>query len=126
VTEAPPYEPLNGADAPVPWAEGKREEVLRCVGQDARTSMDLAVACESRKELRWIARSGKVRSLAIPEGWLTVEEAQKLPLPNTSWMGMSHVWVLTVDSAEASRTCRSDPGNEPRQKSVVRFPEFRK
>ena len=22
----------------------------------------------------------------LPEGWFTVEEAERLPLPNTSWM----------------------------------------
>ena len=29
------------------WAEGKREEVLRYVGQDVRTTLDLATGCES-------------------------------------------------------------------------------
>ena len=68
------------------WAEGRREEGLQYVGQDARTTLDLATTCEPRGELRWIARSGKLRSMALPEGWLTVEEAGRLPLPNTSWM----------------------------------------
>ena len=77
---------MKGADAPVLWAEGKREEVLRYVAQDVRTTLELAVACESRGELRWVARSGKVRSMALAEGWLTVAEAQGLPLPDTSWM----------------------------------------
>ncbi len=79
-------EGMKGADAPVLWAEGKREEVLRYVAQDVRTTLDLAVACESRGELRWVARSGKVRSMAMPQGWLTASEALELPLPDTSWM----------------------------------------
>ena len=96
MTESPPYDPLTGAKAPVLWAEGKREEILWYVAQDARTSMDLAVACESCKELRWIARSGKLRSMTLPTGWLTVEEALGLPVPNTSWMGMKV--CMEVDS----------------------------
>ena len=68
------------------WAEGRREEVLRYVAQDVRTTLDLATACETCGELRWVARSGKVRSMALGEGWLTVSEALGLPLPDTSWM----------------------------------------
>ena len=79
-------EGMKGADAPVLWAQGKREEVLRYVTQDVRASLELAVACESHGELRWVARSGKRRSLMLSEGWLTVSEALELPLPDTSWM----------------------------------------
>ena len=79
-------EGMTGAKAPLLWAEGRREEVLRYVGQDVRTTMDLAVACESLGILRWIARSGKLRSLMLPKGWLTVEAALGLPLPDISWM----------------------------------------
>ena len=69
------------------WAEGKREEVLRYVAHDVRTTLDVAVACESLGALRWIARSGKLRTMRLlPEGWLTVEAALRLPLPNTFWM----------------------------------------
>jgi hypothetical protein len=77
---------MKGADAPVLWAEGKREEVLRYVAQDVRTTLELATACEALGELRWVARSGKRRSMELPQGWLTVSEAGKLPLPDTSWM----------------------------------------
>jgi len=77
---------MSGAQAPVLWAEGKREEVLRYVAQDVRTTLEAAQACESLGALRWVARSGKVRSMALREGWLTVSEALELPLPDTSWM----------------------------------------
>ena len=79
-------EGMSGAKAPVLWAEGKREEVLRYVAQDVRTTLDLATACESLGALRWVARSGKLRTMKLPEGWLTVSEALELPLPDTSWM----------------------------------------
>ena len=77
---------MTGEMAPMLWAEGKREEVLRYVVQDVRTTMDLATACEACGAFRWVTRSGKVRSLRLSQGWLTVSEAGKLPLPDTSWM----------------------------------------
>ena len=40
-------EGMSGAKAPQLWAEGRRDEVLRYVGQDVRTSMGVALACES-------------------------------------------------------------------------------
>ena len=79
-------EGIKGADAPVLWAEGRRQEVLRYVSQDVKTTLDLAQICETCGELRWVARSGKVRCMPLGEGWLTVEEALELPLPDTSWM----------------------------------------
>ena len=46
--------------------------------------MEGATACEACGEFRWVARSGKVRTLMLSEGWLTVREALELPLPDTS------------------------------------------
>lgn len=77
---------MNGADAPKMWAEEKREEVLQYVAQDVRTTAEVAAACEAIKKFRWIAKSGKLRSMALPDGWLTVAEAEELPEPNTWWM----------------------------------------
>jgi len=77
---------MNGRLAPALWAEGKREEVLRYVGQDAKTTLAVARVCESRGELRWVARSGKMRCMTLGEGWLAVRDAMELPLPDTSWM----------------------------------------
>jgi hypothetical protein len=81
---------MTGELAPVLWAAGEREEVLKYVAQDVKTTLELATACESRGELRWVARSGKLRSMALGKGWLTVSEAGRLPLPDTSWM--SSAW----------------------------------
>ncbi len=77
---------MKGADAPVLWAAAKREEVLRYVAQDVQTTMDLATASEALGELRWVARSGRLRAMALGEGWRTVQEALRLPLPDTSWL----------------------------------------
>jgi hypothetical protein len=79
-------EGMSGKHAPVLWAEGRREEVLWYVTQDVRITMELATTCESLGALRWVARSGKLRSMALPEGWLAVEDALGLPLSDTSWM----------------------------------------
>jgi hypothetical protein len=79
-------EGMNGAVAPALWAEGKREEVLRYVAGDVRTTLDVARVCEGCGELRWVARSGRLRCMTLREGWLTVREALELPLPDTSWM----------------------------------------
>ena len=79
-------EGMTGELAPVLWAEGRREEVLRYVSQDVRCTLDLARICETCGELRWVSRSGRVRCMPLGEGWLTVGEALGLPLPDTSWM----------------------------------------
>ena len=84
-------EGISGEMAPVLWARGRREEVLAYVAQDVRTTMELARVCESCGELRWVARSGRIRCMALGEGWLTVAEALLLPLPDTSWM--SEPWT---------------------------------
>lgn len=84
-------EGMSGAMAPVLWAEGKRETVLDYVAQDVRTTAEVATECEACGTLRWITKSGKLRTMALPGGWLTVEEAEQLPEPNTSWM--TDPWV---------------------------------
>ncbi len=79
-------EGMNGAMAPVLWAEGQRNVVLDYVAQDVRTTLALATECENRRALRWITKSGKARTMRLPSGWLTMEQAERLPQPNTAWM----------------------------------------
>jgi len=79
-------EGMNGAKAPILWAEGKRHEVLAYVTQDVQTTLDVALACEGCGNLSWIAKSGNLRTMRLPDGWLSVDQAEKLPQPNTSWM----------------------------------------
>ncbi len=54
--------------------------------QDARCTLDLAEACESSGRLRWISRRSGSRDMPLQNGWLSVVEALKLPLQDTSWM----------------------------------------
>ena len=41
-----------------------------------RTTLEVALTCEELGKFRWIAKSGKLRSMMLPDGWLTVDEAQ--------------------------------------------------
>jgi hypothetical protein len=79
-------EGMSGILAPKLWAEGCHRQVLDYVGQDARTTLQLAEACEKCRALRWITATGKLRRMPLAGGWLRVEEAVKLPEPDTSWM----------------------------------------
>ena len=77
---------MSGAKAPSLWAQGHFHEVLEYVAQDVRTAIEIAQACEHRRRLEWITRKGTKSSMPLPNGWLTVREALKLPDPDTSWM----------------------------------------
>ncbi len=46
----------------------------------------LGKLCEASGRIDWSTRSGKLRSLLIPKGWLTVKQAKKLPEPANAWL----------------------------------------
>lgn len=77
---------MTGIDAPVLWARGEYDKVLDYVGQDVRTTLALAEAGDRTRTFRWLTRRGTTSDMRLPRGWLTVGEALKLPLPDTSWM----------------------------------------
>ena len=77
---------VTGAKAPEMWAEGQHKQVIEYCVQDAELTLEIANACQQQRQLSWIARSGRPNSLALPEGWQTVQDARHLPLPNTSWI----------------------------------------
>ena len=77
---------MSGIKAPELWAKGQFQEVLDYVAQDVRTTMQIARACERRRRLEWITRKGAKSSLPLADGWLTVQDAMRLPEPDTSWM----------------------------------------
>jgi hypothetical protein len=81
---------ITGEMAPRMWADGRFQEVLEYVQQDVHTLLELAHAIDLERQLRWISNSGRPQRLSLPSGWLTVKEAQNLPLPDTSWM--SNPW----------------------------------
>jgi hypothetical protein len=85
-------EGVEGAIAPQLWKDGKYETVLKYVGQDCKVTLDVAEKSEQRRSFSWITKRGTPSNLAIPDGWLTVQEAMKLPLPDTSWMKPTPPW----------------------------------
>jgi hypothetical protein len=68
------------------WADGRTDEVLDYVSQDVRNTLGLVETCEQSRSLRWMAHSGNIRELKLRSGWLTVDDAMRLPEPDTSWM----------------------------------------
>lgn len=76
---------VDGAKAPEMWQRGEYATVLEYVAQDVKCTLDVALAVEQAKQLRWISNKGRLNTLPI-DRWLTVDEAAKLPLPDTSWM----------------------------------------
>ena len=77
---------ISGALAPEMWAAGQHEEVLEYCLQDAHLTLQVARQCEQSRRLAWITQRGSKKELALPNGWLTVQEACRLALPDTSWM----------------------------------------
>jgi hypothetical protein len=77
---------MTGALAPILWEQGRREEVLDYVAQDARTTLEVAQTAEQLGQLRWVSKSGRSQSMPLPFGWMTIQDALRLPEPDTSWM----------------------------------------
>jgi hypothetical protein len=72
--------------APRLWAERRHQEVLDYVSQDVHATLQLAQSCEAQRCLRWMKSKGGIGEARLPRGWLTVDEARRLPEPDTSWM----------------------------------------
>ncbi len=79
-------EGMSGSEAPRLWGKGEHAKVLAYVAQDVRLTLQIAAECEKRKKFTWITQRGMPKSEPLRDGWKTVREALKLPLPDTSWM----------------------------------------
>ena len=77
---------MSGLLAPQLWARGRYQDVLNYVVQDVRIALQVATKCETLRRFEWITRRGSSSSMALPQGWLTVRDALRLPEPDTSWM----------------------------------------
>jgi hypothetical protein len=77
---------MSGVLAPQLWQQGRHQEVLQYVAQHVRMALQVALKSEERKRFEWITRKGTSSSMELAQGWLTVGEAAKLPIPDTSWM----------------------------------------
>lgn len=77
---------LGGLEAIEAWKDGRADQVLEYVEQDARVTLAIAEACIKRRGLFW-EKDGRILS----HGWkvgrlLTVSEMLDLPLPDVAWM----------------------------------------
>lgn len=77
---------VEGIDAPALWADGQYDLVTEYVAQDVRATLAVALEATRRGTFKWKTRKGSISTMPLPKGWLTVEEAGRLPLPDTSWM----------------------------------------
>lgn len=77
---------MSGVLAPQLWAQGRFQDVLQYVAQDVRIALEVAQKSEERRRFEWITRKGTLGLMDLQRGWLAVQEAAKLPLPDTSWM----------------------------------------
>jgi hypothetical protein len=77
---------VDGSVAPQLWKNGEYQRVLDYVAQDCQVTLAIAESSETHRAFRWITRKGSPASFDLPLGWLTVQEAMELPLPDTSWM----------------------------------------
>ena len=79
-------EGMNGALAPKMWQQGEFAQVLDYLTQDVRITLGLAQHCNREKSVRWTSNRGRDQVCKLPAGWLPVDQALKLPEPDTSWM----------------------------------------
>ena len=79
---------ITGALVPQLWAAGLRREVLEYVEQDVRVTLKLVETCEKVGFLCWETVAGRKRKMGIPNGWLNVISAEKLPKPKQSWLSV--------------------------------------
>jgi len=83
----------SGEDAPRLWRDGRFEDALAYVAQDARATADVARHLLRYGGFTWISRSGYPRVFLLPRETraqglanLTAEKVREWPLPDTSWM----------------------------------------
>jgi hypothetical protein len=78
---------MSGEQAPRLWAQGRYQDVLDYVAQDVRIALQVAQKSEKQRRFEWITRKGTRSSMPLAQGWLSVRDADRLPKPDTSWMG---------------------------------------
>ena len=77
---------VEGITAPGLWASGQFDLVTKYVAQDVIATLAVALKSEKQKSFAWTTRKGTISTMPLSKGWLTVDAANRLPLPDTSWM----------------------------------------
>ena len=79
-------EGMSGSLAPQLWEQGEYQKVLDYVAQDVATTLQIFQAAEKARRLTWVASTGKIQEVPLPDGWLPAARAMQLPKPDVSWM----------------------------------------
>ncbi len=80
------YGGMHADQAPLLWKQGRNEEVLNYVAQDVNLTLDVALAADKAHKVSWTSMRGRPQEVPLPEGWLRVSAAARLPQPDVSWM----------------------------------------
>lgn len=80
------YGGMHADQAPLLWKQGRHEEVLKYVAQDVNLTLDVALTADKNHKISWTSMRGRYQEVALPDGWLTVSAAARLPQPDVSWM----------------------------------------
>jgi hypothetical protein len=75
---------MDGSKAPEMWKKGEFDAVMQYLTYDVIQPLKLAYEIEKTGEIKWLSNTGKPQKLKTE--MLTVKDALKLPVPNTSWM----------------------------------------
>lgn len=76
---------MDGADAPVQWAEGNHQLVLDYVAGDCRITEAVVAAIEERGRVTWRTSRGTLSNEPMPK-LKQIRELLNAPEPDTSWM----------------------------------------
>lgn len=97
---------IEGVQAYDFWKRGEREAVKTYLKGDVMQQLALAQAIRRTNTIKWQSKSGKLVSVRAAtekptSGLMMVEEAIRLPVPNTSWMSepidrqASYRWIMS-------------------------------
>jgi hypothetical protein len=80
------HQGMSGQDAPKFWKEGEHSKVMDYLRRDVELTLKVAQEADRRRRFNWMTQRGKTGKMDLPQGWLSVAEAWRLPQPDTSWM----------------------------------------
>jgi hypothetical protein len=76
---------MAGAKAPELWAKGEYQAVLDYLGDDVRSTLELAQAIQHEKRVRWVSAKGYEQIIKIPKLY-TVKECLELRRHIPGWV----------------------------------------
>ncbi len=80
------HQGMSGQDAPKFWKEGEHSKVMDYLRRDVELTLKVAQEADRRRQFNWMTQRGKTGKMDLPQDWLSVAEAWRLPEPDTSWM----------------------------------------